>query len=236
MAKKKTERIPTEAKQARPAYHLATRADRAEFFFLIYEALGPKRSIRRLYELVRKTGVAEKTLMRYSKDFFWQRRLLERAGEREADLQLDAVAVVKEMDARHAELFQDIGALARAGVSFFQAKVGEQLKAGLDPTLNMDIGDLVRLAESAQRGERIARGQATSKTEVIVEVVAPLVKEIMAVFLAVNVITNDPPEMVIKRQAEFIKRGDAILATYYEPAKALNGGAKNGKDLSKMRT
>jgi hypothetical protein len=205
-------------KTKRPYSKLASRPERAALYFGIYEALGPNRTIRRLYELVQKTGISEKTLARYSQDFHWQRKLLATSGEREKKVQLEAVDLVNEMNERQAETFKDLFALVRQGLTFYQAEAAEQARAGIQKGLKMDLADLARLAESAQRGERLARGVATSKTEVIVEVVAPLVKEIMAVFLAVNVITNDPSELVNKRQAEFIKRGDAILATYYNPA------------------
>ena len=203
-------------KGARPYSTLSARSERSALFFGLYEALGPTRTIRRLWELCRRTGISEKTLERYSQDFHWQRQLLETAGEREKKVQLESADLVAEMNERQATTFKDLFTLVRFGLNHYQSLVAEQSKAGLPKGLKMDVADLARLAESAQRGERLARGVATSKTEVIIEVVAPLVKEIMAVFLAVNVITNDPAEMVNKRQAEFIKRGDAILATYYE--------------------
>jgi len=205
------------SKKKRHYSQLASRSERAALFFGIYEALGPTRTLRRLYEICYKTGVSAKTLENYSRDFHWQRQLLETSGEREKKVQLAAVDLVAEMNERQAATFKDLFALVREGLTFYQAQAAEQVKAGLPQGLKMDLSDLARLAESAQRGERLARGVATSKTEVIIEVVAPLVKEIMAVFLAVNIISNDPAEIVSKRQAEFIKRGDAILATYYNP-------------------
>jgi hypothetical protein len=204
------------SKPKRAYSRLASRSERAALYFGIYLAMGGTRTIHSLWELVRRTGVTEKTLERYSADFSWQRQLLETAGEREKKVQLESADLVAEMNERQATTFKDLFSLVRFGLDHYQSLVAEQNKVGLPKGLKMDVADLARLAESAQRGERLARGVATSKTEVIIEVVAPLVKEIMAVFLAVNVITNDPADVVNKRQAEFIKRGDAILATYYE--------------------
>jgi hypothetical protein len=212
----------THKRQVKPWNQL--RADeKQEYFFLVYEGMGTTRTLKRLWGNVRGLGVeiSLKTLERWSADYGWQRRILERAARREsADFQ-DVQVQVDRMNDDHARTFQDIAALARAGISFYQAKIDAQVKAGMNPALDMEIADLVRLAESAQRGERLARGLATSKAEVIVEVLPPLVKDLFAVFLAVNVITNDPPELVRKRQSEFITRGDQVLIQYYGGQKQL---------------
>jgi hypothetical protein len=213
-------------RQARKPWNAIRADEKQEYFFLVYEQMGPTRTLKRLWGVVRGVGadVSLKTLERWSADYGWQARILERAARHEsADFQ-DVQAQVDRMNDDHARTFQDIGALARAGISFYQAKIDALVKAGMNPALEMEVADLVRLAESAQRGERLARGLATSKAEVIVEVLPPLVKDLFAVFLAVNVITNDPPELVRKRQSEFITRGDQVLLQYYGGQKQLSQG------------
>ena len=119
------------------------------------------------------------------------------------------------MTEEHVRTFHDIGALVTAGIKHWQGEIEKKVKAGLPPTLDIDLVTIGKLAQTYQYGERLARGLATSKAEVIVEVLPPLVKDMFAVFLAVNVITNDPPELVKKREAEFIQRGDQVLLLYY---------------------
>lgn len=196
----------------------ALRADeRQEYFFLVYEQMGVSRSLKRLWGLVRGVGaqISLKTLERYSADYNWQSRILERAARHEA---ADFVAIqdqVEQMTQDHIRVFQDIGALVTAGIKHWKKQIDDRITAGMGDGLDMDLTDIGRLADLYQKGERLARGLATSKAEVIVQVLPPLVKDIFAVFLAVNVITNDPPELVKKRQSEFITRADAVMVEYY---------------------
>ena len=196
----------------------ALRADeRQGFFFLVYEGMGVSRTLKRLWGLVRGVGVeiSLKTLERYSSEYNWQSRILERAARHEsADFQNVQVQVDK-MTEEHVRTFRDIGALVTAGIKHWQDEIEKKVKAGFPPTLEMDFLTIGKLAQTFQHGERLARGLATSKAEVIVEVLPPLVKDMFAVFLAVNVITNDPPELVRKRESEFITRGDQVLLQYY---------------------
>jgi len=191
--------------------------ERQEYFFLVYEQMGVGRTLKRLWGLVRGVGaeISLKTLERYSSVYNWQVKILERAARHESAGFQDVQAQVDKMTAEHVRTFQDIGALVMAGIKHWQAEVEKRVKAGLPPTLEVDLVTIGKLAQIYQHGERLARGLATSKAEVIVEVLPPLVKDMFAVFLAVNVITNDPPELVKKREAEFISRGDQVLIQYY---------------------
>ena len=208
----------TSHKKQPPRPWNAFRADeRQEYFFLVYEQMGTGRTLKRLWGLVRGVGavISLKTLERYSSAYHWQSRILERVARHEsADFQ-DIQAQVDQMTAEHVRTFQDIGALVTAGINYWQEEIENKVKAGLQPSLPMDFATIGKLAQTYQIGERLARGLATSKAEVIVEVLPPLVKDFFAVFLAVNVITNDPPELVKKREAEFIARGDQVLLLYY---------------------
>ncbi|MBA7644818.1 hypothetical protein ES703_52565 [subsurface metagenome] len=205
-------------------------AERQEYFFLVYEQMGVSRTLKRLWGLVRGVGVelSLKTLERYSSQYNWQSRILERAARHESADFLEIQAQVEQMTSEHVRTFQDIGALVAAGIKHWQGEIEKKVKAGFQPTLEMDFVTIGKLAQTYQYGERLARGLATSKAEVIIEVLPPLVKDMFAVFLAVNVITNDPPEMVRKREAEFISRGDQVLLLYYGKTKELpEGRGKN---------
>jgi len=200
--------------------------ERQEYFFLVYEQMGTSRTLKRLWGLVRGVGadISLKTLERYSSKYNWQSRILERAARHEsADFQ-DIQAQVEQMTSEHVRTFRDIGALVTAGILHWQEEIEKKVKAGLQPTLQMDFATIGKLAQTYQYGERLARGLATSKAEVIIEVLPPLVKDMFAVFLAVNVITSDPPELVKKREAEFIMRGDQVLLDYYGKTKGLPEG------------
>lgn len=196
----------------------AVRAEeRQKFFFLIYESIGINRTLKRLWGVVRSMGVdvSLKTLERYSADYGWQSLILERAARQESADFREVQDGVAKMNEEHARLFKDIGALADAGVKYHLEEMKGRQDIGLSPTLNMDFQTIAKLAQAYQSGERLARGLATSKAEVIVEVLPPLVKDMFAVFLAVNVITNDPSELVRRRESEFISRGDQVLIQYY---------------------
>lgn len=202
--------------------------ERQEYFFLVYEQMGVGRSLKRLWGLVRGIGVTItlKTLERYSAQYNWQSRILERAARHEASDFVEIQDQVEQMTQDHIRVFQDIGSLVTAGIQHWKKKIDDRVAAGMGG-LEMDLTDIGRLADLYQKGERLARGLATSKAEVIVEVLPPLVKDIFAVFLAVNVITNDPPELVRKRQSEFITRADAVMVQYYGGEKQITeGGSK----------
>lgn len=191
--------------------------ERQEYFFLVYEQMGVGRTLKRLWGLVRGVGasVSLKTLERYSSTYHWQARILERAARHEsADFQ-DIQNQVEQMTDEHVQTFRNLGALVTAGIRHQQEIIDAKVLSGMPPTLDVDLATLGKLAQTYQYGERLARGLATSKAEVIIEILPPLVKDMFAVFLSVNVITNDPPELVRKREAEFISRGDQLLLQYY---------------------
>jgi len=208
----------------------ALRADeRQEYFFLVYEQMGISRSLKRLWGLVRGVGaqISLGTLERYSAEYNWQSRILERAARHEAADFVEIQDQVEKMTQDHIQVFQDIGALVTAGIKHWKKKIDDRVAAGMGEGLEMDLTDIGRLADLYQKGERLARGLATSKAEVIVEVLPPLVKDIFAVFLAVNVITNDPPELVRKRQSEFITRADGVMVQYYGGQKQIGEGGQS---------
>ena len=194
-----------------------TVAERQSWAFLLYEGMGADRNLISLSDIVRAVGIRRagvKTLARWSAKYQWQRRLMERQVTREGEVTQRALDIKKAMEDRHVGLFQALESLAREGLKYQFSEVEKRTAEGLTG-LGMEPAAILHLAEGVQRGERLARGEATSKAQVVIQVVGPLVKDIFAVFQAVNVITNDPPEMMKRRLAEFIKRGDEILGQYY---------------------
>lgn len=220
MAKTPVEQPPEQPKK--PKSHLsqareAKTAERQAWAFLLYEAMGASRTLSALTDVVRSLGIrrcGQKTLERWSRKYHWQQRLMERQAGREGLVTQTALDMKKAMEDRHVTVFTTIENLAREGLKYQFSEVAKRAADGL-PGLELEPELILRLAEGAQRGERLARGEATSKAQVVVQVVGPLVRDIFAVFMAVNVITNDPIELQRKRQAEFIKRGDEILGGYY---------------------
>lgn len=200
-------------------------AAKADALFLTYVQMGEGRTLAKLWGFVRSMDVkiSLKTIERWSSKFHWQERLLQYQAEIERRRALEGVEALEDMDKRHIQLNQALGSLAAAGITHYQDLIANA-KAEGKHGLTLDIHEIIGLIGQAQRGERLARGLATSKAEVIIEVLTPLVKDILAVFLAVNVITNDPPEMVRKRQSEFITRADGVMAQYYGQKQIGKGG------------
>lgn len=194
----------------------AATAERAEWAFLVYEGMGADRTLKALTDVVRMLGIrrcGEKTLNRWSQKYRWQSRLLERQAGRAGLVTQAVLDQRKDMEDRHVTVFQMYERVARESLIHTFDELAKREAVGLK---GLDIGPEVglRIMEGAQRGERLARGEATSKAQVVVQVVGPLVKDIFAVFMAVNVITNDGPEMQRRRLNEFVKRGDEILVGY----------------------
>ena len=202
-------------------------AAKADALFLTYVQMGEGRTLARLWGFVRSMDViiSLKTIERWSAKFHWQERLLQYQAEVERRRALEGVEALEDMDKRHIQLNQALGSLAAAGITHYQNLIANAQAEG-KRGLTLDIHEIIGLIGQAQRGERLARGLATSKAEVIIEVLPPLVKDIFAVFLAVNVITNDPPELVRKRQSEFITRADAVMVLYYGGQKQISEGGK----------
>lgn len=213
-------------KNKKPPWNKTRAEERQRYFFLVYEGMGITRSLARLWGLLRGVGVkiSLKTLEEYSAKYNWQSAILERAARQESAEFQGIHDQVERMTQDHVRTFQNIGALVTAGIQYYQDEIDKRVKAGMPASLEMDLGTLGKLAQTYQYGERLARGLATSKSEVIIEILPPLVKDMFAVFLAVNVITNDPPELVRKREAEFISRGDQVLIQYYGRNKQIAEG------------
>lgn len=202
------------------------RAERAEVLFIMYYEMGPERSLEKLRDLCAKVGLKRhlNTFKTYSADFNWQRRVLERTVAEREEREKDALAQVDKMNDEHIKVHRGLMSVAVAGLQYYQAELENKRQAGLPQTLKLSVRDIVRLVRQAQVGERLARGEATSRSEVIVEVVATFVQEFALIFKAVNGIA-DP----VEREREYIRQFDERLREYYStvtgPAvKRLSGG------------
>ena len=186
--------------------------EKADVLFVMYQQM-PERSLEKLADVCAKVGLrgaALNTLKRYSAMFEWQRRLLELSVRLREDREKDTLAQIDKMNDQHIRVNQGLLSLAVAGIQYHQQEIQRKQAAGLPVNLRLNVQDIVRLAAQAQTGERLARGQATSRSEVMVEVIGTFVNEFALVFLAVNDITDQE-----ERKREYIRRADQMLREYY---------------------
>lgn len=189
---------------------------KADMLFIMYYQLGPERSIENLAEMCTNLGLrgaSITTLKSYSVRYEWQRRLLELTVKDRERREQDALNQIDKMNEQHVKINQGLLSLAVAGIQHYQAQIERSRKQGLGGTLNINVQDIVKLVAQAQNGERLARGQATSRTEVVIEVISTFVQEFGLIFIAVNDIA-DPAE----RKREYIKRADEMIREYYSSA------------------
>jgi len=205
--------------------------EKADVLFVMYQQMGPERSLEALAGICAKVGLrgtALNTLKRYSVMFDWQRRLLELTVRLREERETDTLRQIDKMNEQHIKVSQGLLSLAVAGIQYHQQELQRKQAQGLPANLRLNIQDIVRLVAQAQTGERLARGQATSRSEVMVEVIGTFVHEFALIFIAVNEVA-DPAE----RKREYIRRSDEMLREYYSNLTgpvikqiALNGRAK----------
>jgi len=175
--------------------HRGAAQRRAESFYLVYAALGPSRSLTKLQKILGELGVriSANTLKGYSARYNWQHRAELVDGAHTA---VELANVPVEMDDRHARLGAAMQALAF-----------ERLQT-LD-LADITMADAVRLIKVGVDVERLARGQATTKAELTVQMLDPLIRELAALFAEVNVI-EDPAI----RATVWADKADGILEVY----------------------
>ena len=119
-----------------------------------YLALGPRRSIRKLQELLSKQGKAptERTLFEWSRALNWQMRIDEfeaTARIAEDEVRIKAVREMQERQAREALLLQ---------------QQGMEWLGSIDPGEPSPDSAIRAITEGAKL-ERLARGEVTERTE-----------------------------------------------------------------------
>lgn len=209
---------------------------RQAILFTAYLAMGPMRSLDKLRELVVASGgrIAINTLDKYSVKYQWQRRVLEQQSAEQERIEKDYGRQKDQMDQRDAALGSGLIGLAFGGVRHFTEQMQKlrekKIKKGdLNPSLTLDISasEIVNLARAGTFIERLARGEATSRTEVWVNVAGTVVREFVLIFMGVNDI-SDPEQ----RRDEFLRRADEMTNRYYNEAtrRQLSRGNGNGLD------
>lgn len=192
--------------------------EKADSLFLVYYQLGPNRSLEELQKFLATIGqkISLNTLKRYSSDYGWQKRVLEMNTSLKEQKEKKALEQVEEMDNRHARFAQGLFRIALAGMKGMQAQIEQS-----GGTLNLSVDEILRAFRTSQTGERLARGQATSRVEIWIDVVQTVVQEFGLIFMAVNEIKDKD-----QRQQEFIRLSDEMIRRYYSAEsreKALEG-------------
>jgi len=184
--------------------------EKADMLFMVYKMMGPERSLFKLAEFCTAVGlkVSEKTLKLYSAKFEWQRRLLELNAKEVEQKEKSLVTQIEQMNAQHAQFARGLLALAAAGLTHHQQRMTVTPQGGR--SLALDIDEVIALFKAAQSGERLARGQATSRVEVWLDVAATVVREFGLIFLSVNSLPDEN-----ERKAEFIRLSDEMMKRYF---------------------
>ena len=215
----------------------AREQERQGMIFAAYLAMGPTRSLDRLHEMCTAIGarVARSTLAKYSSKYEWQRRVLEAQSAEQERIEKDYGRQRDQMDQRDAALGAGLTGLAFGGVHHFMEQMQKlrekKIKKGeIDPSLTFDFtaSEVVNLARTGTFIERLARGEATSRTEVWVNVASTVVREFILIFMGVNDIDDSE-----QRRDEFLRRADEMTNRYYNEAtrrQLARGNGGNGLD------
>lgn len=185
-----------------------TREQRANLFYALYAQMGVGRSIDGLSALTTTLGipVARNTLARYSTQYGWQ-------------------AQVAALDARRAEV-EDSPAARVLAMNDRQANLGRMaqhlalraFEAITKQTDSIAPGEAIRLAKDGQHIERLAMGEATSRSDLAITIYNDLVPAFVVVVRdAVNIpeIPQDVREIVFRRLGPAI---DALIEAHAQGA------------------
>jgi hypothetical protein len=208
----------------------AKRDEKAKMYFMVYRHLGEGRTLKWLYESARSMGarISLNSLERYSRDYHWQEQILQLNAKEHETQEKNVLAKVDEMNDLHARIARGWEGIVLAAMNRIQdnMKIDQQIRQkNLPPgqtaplMIDLTIQDMVNLGKNAQTMERFARGQATSRTEVWIEVVDTVVNEFALIFLAVNKIKDEN-----ERMNEFGRLSDEMITRYY--SKTVKQGVK----------
>ena len=181
--------------------------EKANLLFGLYVALGAGRSLAAVCDLANRAGVktSPTTLEGYSADFKWQERLAAIAAE-VADA--EAVQPIADMNRDQALIGRGLRTWAGSQRGILQ-RSGYVAKTGQEVAATAKVGVEI---------ERLAMGEATSRSEVINDTLTAIVKDIIALFLAVNQLADRDD-----RTREFGTGADAIIGRHVP---ALEGEVK----------
>jgi hypothetical protein len=183
---------------------------KAEVFYLAYRLMGLGRSLVKLYEECAVDGpkIALNTLKEYSRKYKWQHRLLKDDIKHTAQIERVVQLQVEKMNQQHAEAAQGMMAMVLAALKDYQDTIKDK-----DGNLKLSPKEMAGLFRAAQHGERLARGQTTSRVQVWVDIAQTVVREFGLIFLSVNEIENK-----VQRKAEYIRLADDMVKRYYSEA------------------
>jgi len=182
--------------------------EKSDAIFTLYWQMGPERSLSKLVKLCTMVGIrtAESTIKRWSQRHEWQRRILELDRKVREEREARAIEEVTDMNTRHVKIAQGMLRMAYAGILQFH----KAIQQSEDGALKMTVDDIVKLYRAAQTGERLARGEATSRVEVWVDILETVVREFGLIFMAVNEVAAKE-----EREQEYIRLSDDMLRRYY---------------------
>ena len=159
------------------------RVARAEAAFTIYAGLGQDRSleaVRATQTMLGQTPLSMSTLKAYSVDFDWQTRVAAfdrqvRAAHEASDDQVNQVVAMNRRQAQAGEIAQT---LAVQGLA--------QYRNQPDLLRDQGVNALGGLMERGAKLERLARGAATERPEVMTTVLSHIINGIASAFERVN--------------------------------------------------
>lgn len=198
--------------------------ERTDSLFLVYWQMGPSRSLMGLLELCAAVGLKRhiNTFKRWSAKYDWQRRVLEANAREKTKREQDFGQAIDQMNDRDAALAQGMKTLIVAAINRHRRQMADDQKirqagAGqgvtVTPELTMDFRDMAALSRTAVNIERMARGQAISRTEVWVELATTIVQEFAIIFMTINKYETEG-----ERESEFIRMADDMVTRYYSQA------------------
>lgn len=179
----------------------ATVQQKADALFAIYLTMGTERSLEGLLDLCTNAGLKTSisTLKNYSTEFNWQQRLSQAQSVAQSQQITKDAEAINHMNERQAQLGRALQGISGNGLTQLQYDMQQQ---------NIILGsrDIVALADVGVKLERLARGEATTRQDVMSQVLRPVIINMVNLFQTVNKI-DDPRERV----REFGVGADYIL-------------------------
>lgn len=205
-------------REVRAARRRAKIEERAATLFLIYYQMGLGRSLPKLCDLCTSMNLkmSIQTLKRYSTVFGWQEQLLLEEQKRSRESKSEARDRLTRINEAQDRLGAGMQAIAAAGLGHFQKELKKLHDANpsMMATLDLDIPDIVRLAEAGVKIQRLAVGLEIDRKELIIQNNNTWALQVAAIFMTVN----DIPDKQ-QRKVEFANRVDKFIDTLYEIAK-----------------
>jgi hypothetical protein len=160
-------------------------AERAGLLFVLYAQLGPDRSLERLANLLASAGspVPHGTLKRYSREYGWQRALLEAHAEAAAQRHVRAAEAIVAQAERHAQLGR-----------VFQTLAARAADARLRDPEGLARASLAAIARAEAAGaeiERRAQSEQHDRQGIAVEIWNRLTVELVPAFVEFNALPDE---------------------------------------------